>query len=115
MGTRVETITGETFDAQALTGAVVVEFGASWCMPCRMIEPVIAQLAESYAGRVRVFKVDTDLDAALAQRYEVRSVPTLVIMKGGEVTRRFVGLTTFERLAGAVEEILPADENATGT
>lgn len=115
MGTRIESITGETFEAQALRGQVVVEFGAAWCMPCRMIEPVIEQLAESYSGRVRVFKVDTDNDASLARQYEVRNVPTIVILSDGEVARRFVGLTTFERLAGAIEELLPADENVAGT
>lgn len=103
-GSRIEILTTETFDTGVADGAVLVQFTARWCMPCRMLEPVLQQLAQSFAGRVRVMSVDTDRQPELAQRFEVRTVPTLLLMRDGEVVRRFAGLTTFERLARAIQE-----------
>lgn len=114
-GSRIEILTAETFDTAVSDGAVLVEFTAMWCMPCRMLEPVLQQLARSYAGRVRVMSVDTDRQPSLAERFEVRTVPTLLLMREGEVVRRFAGLTTFERLARAIEENGPGNGQATET
>ena len=111
----IERLTEATFDAQASSGHVLVEFGATWCMPCRMLEPVIRQLAASYTGRVRVMTVDTDEETALVTRFSVSTVPTILVLQDGEVTRRFVGLTTYKRLAQAIETTSMTDENATGT
>lgn len=103
----VTEIQSSTFDEQTREGVVVVKFGATWCMPCRMLEPVIEQLAASYEGRVRVFDVDTDREPGLAHRFEITTVPAVLVFSGGELVRRFVGLIPFERLACAIEEIAP--------
>lgn len=102
-GTRIEILTAETFDTSVSEGTAVVEFGAPWCMPCRMMEPVLRQLAHSFAGRARVMAVDTDRQPALAKRFEVRAVPTILVLREGTVVARLVGLISFERLAQALE------------
>jgi len=84
-------------------------------MPCRMLEPVIRQLAVSYTGRVRVMTVDTDQETTLVTRFSVTTVPTVLVLQDGECVGRFVGLTTYERLALAIERTLTTNENATGT
>ncbi len=109
-GSRIEILTAETFDTEVSEGAVLVEFSARWCMPCRMLEPVLEQLAASFVGRVRVMSVDTDAQPALARRFAVNTVPTMILMYKGEALRRFAGLTTFERLAEALEGGVPSGE-----
>lgn len=110
----IESLTEATFEAKASNGKVVVEFGAKWCMPCRMLEPVIRQLAASYSGQISVMTVNTDDETSLTERFGINTVPTVLILQDGQIARRFVGLTTFERLASAVQETLDG-ENATGT
>ena len=100
---RIEILTTETFDTSVSGGTAVVEFGAPWCMPCRMMEPVLRQLAHTFAGRVRVMSVDTDRQQALAKRFEVRAVPTVLILREGQVIHRLVGLISFDRLVQAIE------------
>ena len=114
-GSRIEILTAETFDTAVSEGSVLVEFSARWCMPCRMLEPVLQQLAASFRGRVRVMSVDTDHQPALAERFAVHTVPTMILMREGEVVRRFAGLTTFERLAEALESCAPAGGSQSGT
>ncbi|MBQ7887986.1 MAG: thioredoxin [Clostridia bacterium] len=84
--------TSETFD-QAIAGAqpVLVDFWATWCGPCRMIAPVIEEVAGEFEGRAVVGKVDVDEEPGLAQRFGVMSIPTLIVMKGGKVVEQAVG------------------------
>ena len=70
---------------------VLVDFWAEWCGPCKMLAPVIEQIATEYAGRVKVAKVNVDDNGALAQRYRVQSIPTLLYFAGGEVKNQTVG------------------------
>ena len=70
---------------------VLVDFWATWCGPCRMIAPVIEQIAAEYAGKAVVGKVDVDEEPALAQRFGVMSIPTLIVLKGGKVVEQAVG------------------------
>ena len=84
--------TSETFE-QAIAGdkPVLVDFWAPWCGPCRMIAPVIEDVAAEFEGRVIVGKVDVDEEPGLAQRFGVMSIPTLIVMKGGKVVEQAVG------------------------
>lgn len=93
----------------------MVEFWASWCMPCRMLEPVVRQVAESFGDQIKVALVDTDKHRDTAQRFEINAVPTIVLFRDGEVIHRVIGLTSFEKLAGAIDAALAASHGATGT
>lgn len=86
---------------------VMVDFWATWCGPCRMLGPVIEQLAEEYEEQdVVIGKVDVDENPALAQRYGVMSIPTVVFFKDGEEFDRKVGVMAFEAYADTLDEAL---------
>ena len=84
--------TSETFE-QAIAGAapVLVDFWAPWCGPCRMIAPVIEDVAAEFDGRAVVGKIDVDEEPGLAQRFGVMSIPTLIVLKDGKVVEQAVG------------------------
>lgn len=86
--------TTENYDAEVLRSdiPVLVDFYADWCGPCKMLSPVIAALEPVYAGKVKIGKVNVDNDPDIAERYNVMSIPTLIIVKGGEVVWKQVGL-----------------------
>lgn len=70
---------------------VLADFWASWCAPCRMIAPIVEELAGEFAGTLKVVKIDVDANAELASRYEIWSIPTLGLFRGGKLVQRFVG------------------------
>jgi thioredoxin 1 len=85
---------------------VLVDFWAEWCMPCRMLAPVIDQVADEYAGKVKVGKVDTDSNREISVQYEISAIPTVILFKGGSMVRKFVGLTNKADLSAAIDEAL---------
>ncbi len=102
----VHEFTDANFD-KAVLGAsepVLVDFWAEWCMPCRMLAPTIDQVAEEFAGKAKVGKVDTDSNREISVKYGISAIPTVILFKGGEPVRRFVGLTSHEELAAAINE-----------
>jgi thioredoxin 1 len=96
----LQSVTSQTFDAEVLQAKlpVVVEFGAVWCAPCRMMEPHLRSLAEEHAGALLVRKVDVDNEPDLADRFDVRSLPTMLVFSRGEVIGRIVGAVPQEKL-----------------
>jgi thioredoxin 1 len=87
--------TDSNFQETALSGGVsVVDFWAEWCGPCRLIGPIIDDLAASYEGRVNIGKVNVDENPEISLKYGIRSIPTILIIKDGEVVDKQVGVTT---------------------
>lgn len=83
---------------------VLVDFWAPWCGPCRRVAPLVEELAQQYAGRVKFVKIDVDQSQELAGGYGVNSIPTLMLFKNGEVVDRFVGIPPKSRLDNALSE-----------
>ena len=91
--------TDETFDVEARASpAVLVDLWAPWCGPCKIVGPILEQLARDYAGRLKVVKVNVDQNPRLAQRFDARSIPTLVVMRDGRVVDRIVGAMPKDQL-----------------
>ncbi len=99
----VNELTSDNFDTTVSKGVTLVDFWAEWCGPCKMIGPVVEQLASEYEGKATVGKIDVDSQAELAQRYNVSSIPTLIVMKDGEESKRFIGVTSKTELAEALD------------
>ncbi len=100
--------TDETFDAVVDTGVlVVVDLWAPWCGPCRMIAPILAQLSQELAGKIKVVKVNVDESPALSQRYRAQSIPMLLILDRGQVVDTMIGAQPApmlrSRITGALE------------
>ena len=96
----VITITNENFEEEVLKCElpVLIDFWADWCGPCKMMAPVIDGLAEELDGKIKVGKVNVDEDAALALKYQIMSIPTLIVMKNGVFEGKNVGVQTKEEV-----------------
>lgn len=96
------------FDAEVLraTGAVLVDFSATWCGPCKRLEPIVHEIATSYADRLKVVKVDVDRAPGTAARYAVLSVPMLLLFRDGVVKDQAVGVLSRTALGDRVEKVL---------
>ena len=84
-------LTADNFDDTIGNGQILVDFWADWCMPCRMVSPIIENLASEYEGKMSVAKVDIDRESALASRYSIMSIPTVILFKDGLEAHRFIG------------------------
>lgn len=85
---------------------VLVDFWAPWCAPCRMIAPIVDEIAADKGDSLQVVKVNIDDEQSIARKYSIRSIPTLLIFKGGEVQDTLVGAMNKQALAGRVDQIL---------
>ena len=101
-------ITDRTFDSEVLSfqGPVLVDCWAPWCGPCRMVGPVLEQLASEYAGRVKVAKLNVDENPQIASRYSIRSIPTMLLFKKGEMVNSMVGALPKEEIERHLKSLL---------
>ncbi|HUY35197.1 MAG TPA: thioredoxin [Pirellulales bacterium] len=105
MGAHVVELTDANFQAEVVDSSqpVLVDFWAPWCGPCRMIAPLIEELASEYVGAVKVGKLNIDDSPQSASNLGVSSIPTLMVFKGGQVVERFVGVQAKSRLQKALD------------
>jgi len=103
-------LTSENFDAEVLQSdvPVLVDFWAVWCAPCRMIAPVVEELAETYDGSVKVAKLNVDENGDIAFRYNVRGIPALLIFDRGEVRDQMVGAGSRDSIVKLIEKVTAA-------
>jgi len=103
-GENLHTITQANFNDEVLKSAqpVLIDFWAPWCGPCRMIAPIVEQMAGELAGRLKVGKLNVDENGAIASQYGVMSIPTLMVFKNGEPVERVVGLRSKKDLQAAI-------------
>ncbi len=100
-------LTQENFPAEVLQSStpVLVDFWAEWCGPCKMVAPILEELAEEYQGRVKIAKVNIDEQQALAAEYGIRAIPTLLLFSQGQVTEQIVGLRGKRELKNSFERV----------
>ncbi len=101
-------VSGADFDAKVLKSdvPVLVDFWAEWCGPCKAIGPSVEQLAQEYAGKAKVFKLDVDADSDIASQYGVMSIPALLVFKGGKVVDQMVGAAPKATIAQLIDRSL---------
>ena len=101
-------LTDDNFDEEILNADVpaLVDFWAEWCMPCKMLTPTIDELAADNAGKLKVGKVDTDAARNVAMKFGISAIPTIVLIKDGQVAKKFVGLQQKADLQAAIDEVL---------
>ena len=103
-------VTDATFQADVLDSSspVVVDFWAEWCGPCKMVAPLVAELAEEYDGKVAFKKVDVDANPNTPAQFGIRGIPTLIVFKGGEEVTRIVGFRPKADIQSAIDQALAA-------
>lgn len=96
----ITTLTNDNFDQEVLTSSktILIDFWAAWCGPCKMLSPIIDQIADEVDDSVKICKVNVDEQSELAAQFQVRSIPTLVVMKDGKVDNISVGVKSKEEI-----------------
>ena len=102
---KIKTLTDQNFEHQIKNGVVLVDFWAVWCMPCKMMAPILNDLSEVLTGNATVGKVNVDQQKAASAKYGVRSIPTLVLFKNGKEINRFVGVKTKDFLLKEIQKV----------
>ena len=98
--------TDDQFDSQVKHGVVLVDFHASWCGPCRTLAPVLEQVAKDLSGKAAVGKIDIDSEQKTAGRFQISSVPTMILFKEGKEVGRLVGLRNADAVKSFIQQAL---------
>ncbi len=99
-------VTEDNFEKEVLKSElpVLVDFWAEWCVPCKMVEPVVDQIAQEYEGKLKIGKVDVDSNPQISMKYGIRSIPTLLIFKNGEPVDQIIGAVPKKNI---LQKLLP--------
>jgi thioredoxin 1 len=105
----VHAVTDTTFEAEVLRSElpVLVDLYADWCQPCKQLSPIVAEVAEELAGKIKVVKVDVDKSPVIAQTFRAQSIPMLLVIAGGRVVQQHVGVLDKKGLLRLLEPVLP--------
>ena len=103
----ISDVTDTSFDEDVLKSdrPVLVDFWAEWCAPCKMIAPVVKEIADDYGDRLRVVKMDVDANPNTAAKFSIRSIPTLLLFQNGQVVDQLVGAVSKDRIVEKVERL----------
>ncbi len=106
MSTNITHVTDASFEADVLKSGetVLVDYWAEWCGPCKMIAPVLEECATSYAGKIKIAKMDVDANQEVPAKYGIRGIPTLIVFKGGQEQERIVGAVSREVIAKVIDK-----------
>lgn len=99
-------LTTSNFAGETANGVTLVDFWAEWCPPCRAIAPLVDQLADEYAGKAVIAKINVDNERELAEKFSVMNIPTIIILKNGEEHDRIIGATSKDNLVRALDAAL---------
>lgn len=104
----MESFTESSFESEVLQSnlPVLVDFWAEWCGPCRMVGPILEQLAGEYSGKIKIGKVNVDEERQIASRYAIRSIPTFIIFKGGENIKQLVGALPADKIRQEIDAVI---------
>ena len=104
----IKHITSENFESEVLKSeeSILMDFWAEWCGPCKMLAPILDQIADEYKGRVQIAKLDVEASQNIAMQFGVRSIPTLILFKGGEVAATKIGALPKGQLTNWLESVL---------
>ena len=104
----VKAVTKESWDAEVLqvNSLVIVDFWAEWCGPCRMVAPIVSELAKEYGEKVKIMKLNTDENPEVSGRYQIMGIPTLLFFKGGKLVDKLVGALPKAQYKDKIENLL---------
>jgi len=112
MTTHALALTEKTFDKEILQSDIpaLVDFWAEWCPPCKVVAPIVEALAKDYKGKLKVGKVDIEEAGKIAERYEIQSIPTLLLFKDGEIAGQIVGAAPRAKIEAAIKKMLAGSQ-----
>lgn len=111
MTNKPKELTNEEFDKFIKEGLVLIDFWADWCMPCLMLSPIINELNSKFAGKIKFGKVNVGIHPEIAQKFNVKSIPNLTLLKDGKVINQFVGIMTYDKLERILEKKMEQELN----